>query len=386
MSSELSLILNVNNEQKQNEEEDDKNVNNEALNEVKGEEKECSLGLAVPMVADSLSQSITRDDAKKITEGRLKRLKTLSERAEDNLSKHEQDEKKRIIRLEKNRRAAAMSRRKKMYVKGLEDKNNLLQRYLSIAEMENAHLRALLHQHKMNGAMIPNVPLNHHTMPPFKVRANSEPPIPSNGVSSNDNTTTTTSIPGDTKLTKNTKEPSTKRRKLNDGSSLKQSPLNDAENSTDIILEPLSLETQSTNNSEHGQQVSKCQSLPIPTMAPRFMPFPHVMPPKPALIAPPRIIPFPTHSHPQPYALNVHQINTHHPNQSLLLPQINVDINKQSEHKEIEEQHHSDNGLDMPPPVEISEFPNFLGILSDDEDDMLINERVDECGSLIGFE
>merc|ERR1719445_1404915 len=92
--------------------------------------------LAVPMMADTLQRSVTRNDAKQITEGRLKRLKVLSQKAEDALSKPQQHEKKRIIRLEKNRRAAAMSRRKKkLYVKGLEDKNRLMQRHLAILEM-----------------------------------------------------------------------------------------------------------------------------------------------------------------------------------------------------------------------------------------------------------
>uniref|UniRef100_A0A7S0TEA9 BZIP domain-containing protein n=1 Tax=Elphidium margaritaceum TaxID=933848 RepID=A0A7S0TEA9_9EUKA len=101
--------------------------------------------LAVPMVAEMTQQSVTRNDAKVITHSRLRRLKELSKRPETALSKDQKDEKKRIIRLEKNRRAAAMSRRKKkMYVKNLEEKTQLMARHLAIIEMENAHLRAML--------------------------------------------------------------------------------------------------------------------------------------------------------------------------------------------------------------------------------------------------
>eukprot|EP01083_Nonionella_stella_P210244 761326_1 len=72
------------------------------------EEKECSKEstlsycsvlnkqrLAVPMVADTLQQSVTRNDAKVITETRLKRLKELSQRPEEQLSKNQKDEKKK---------------------------------------------------------------------------------------------------------------------------------------------------------------------------------------------------------------------------------------------------------------------------------------------------
>eukprot|EP01083_Nonionella_stella_P210242 761324_1 len=107
--------------------------------------------LAVPMVADILQKSVTRNDAKIITETRLKKLQALSQKPEEDLSTKEKTAKKRIIRLEKNRRAAAMSRRKKkMYVKGLEDKCSLMARHLAILEMENSHLRALLNNSNIN--------------------------------------------------------------------------------------------------------------------------------------------------------------------------------------------------------------------------------------------
>merc|ERR1712013_509834 len=82
--------------------------------------------LAVPMMYNTMDTSVSRHDAKIITEQRLARLKTLSEAKEDELSNEQSNEKHRIIRLEKNRRAAASSRRKKKnYVKNLEDNTKL---------------------------------------------------------------------------------------------------------------------------------------------------------------------------------------------------------------------------------------------------------------------
>merc|ERR1712241_77144 len=92
--------------------------------------------------------------------GRLKKLRALCQKADDTLSKPQKMEKKRIIRLEKNRRAAAMSRRKKkMFVKNLENKNKLMERHIAILEMENAQLRALLNHTQMPPGM-PRHPVN----------------------------------------------------------------------------------------------------------------------------------------------------------------------------------------------------------------------------------
>ncbi|ETO02992.1 hypothetical protein RFI_34418 [Reticulomyxa filosa] len=104
---------------------------------------------AAPMMIDVTTGCATniRSEAKVITQGRLTRLKELSERPEERLSTHQRNEKKRIIRLEKNRRAAAMSRRKKkMYIKNLEQRATLMAKHLAILEMENNQLRGIIHQ------------------------------------------------------------------------------------------------------------------------------------------------------------------------------------------------------------------------------------------------
>jgi len=101
--------------------------------------------LAVPMMYNTMDTSVSRHDAKIITEQRLARLKTLSESKEGELTNEQSNEKHRIIRLEKNRRAASSSRlKKKHYVKNMEDNAKLVARHISILEMENAHLRAML--------------------------------------------------------------------------------------------------------------------------------------------------------------------------------------------------------------------------------------------------
>merc|ERR1719410_739225 len=214
--------------------------------------------LAVPMVADTLHQSVTRNDAKQITDSRLKRLKVLSQRPEENLSKPQKDEKKRIIRLEKNRRAAAMSRRKKkMYVKNLENKNKLMERHIAILEMENAQLRALMnHQmpasnlqmHQMNGfkmqnSHFPAYKLPVSALPNFRdlTRANSAMSESTNNNSSNNSNTNTSSMnsiePMDV--------PSNKRRKLNDGTSANTSNSPSRDNMSDAdILEPLPINAE----------------------------------------------------------------------------------------------------------------------------------------------
>merc|ERR1719410_1885649 len=123
-----------------------------------------NIPLAVPMMAaNTTHSSVTRNDAKKITQSRLKRLRDLAQRPDETLSKNQKTEKKRIIRLEKNRRAAAMSRRKKkMYVKNLEENSKLMARHIAILELENAHLRSFINMPpqgpSMGGAMRPGFP------------------------------------------------------------------------------------------------------------------------------------------------------------------------------------------------------------------------------------
>jgi len=120
-------------------------ANTMAVNSVVGGQMTQNMPLAVPMMANTMHSSVTRNDAKIITESRLKRLRALSQKPDETLTNGQKDEKKRIVRLEKNRRAAAMSRRKKkVYVKNLEENSKLMARHIAILEMENSHLRAFL--------------------------------------------------------------------------------------------------------------------------------------------------------------------------------------------------------------------------------------------------
>ena len=99
--------------------------------------------LAVPMVADATQSSVTRNDAKEITTNRQRRLKVLQ--GLNTLSHAQEKEMKRIIRLEKNRLAAASSRQKRRnYVKKLEEKHELMCQRIARLEIENAHLIHLL--------------------------------------------------------------------------------------------------------------------------------------------------------------------------------------------------------------------------------------------------
>merc|ERR1712129_656866 len=166
--------------------------------------------LAVPMVADTLHQSVTRNDAKQITDSRLKRLKLLSQKPEDKLSKPQKDEKKRIIRLEKNRRAAAMSRRKKkMYVKNMEQKNKLMERHIAILEMENAQLRSMV-----NAGGMPRHPMQQQQQQmqfmQQRMQMGNQYRGPPSGMTSESTSGMNSMEPSEA--------PSIKRRKLNDGS------------------------------------------------------------------------------------------------------------------------------------------------------------------------
>eukprot|EP01083_Nonionella_stella_P055373 146095_1 len=294
--------------------------------------------LAVPMVATTLDKSVTRNDAKAITSTRLKRLKQLSQKPEETLSRDQKHEKKRIIRLEKNRRAAAMSRRKKkMYVKNLEDKCALMARHLAILEMENAQLRAVLNAQ------------SHHQMIPFKIPNMTHfqvPPSATTFSASSNNSDATNSMEPHTESTGS--EPSLKRRKLNNGTSYNTTATASCDNTSDhdISLEPLPI---------HGCDDAHKHNILVPPPPPlvhNFMPMQppnHLLPPNRASIHHPRVMPF----RPRPY---------HEPSK----------MKEQSDHED-----------DMPPEIDIPSLTvddveiTELPILDD-----IIDETVDECGSV----
>ena len=143
--------------------------------------------MTVPTISNVSEPSVTRHDAKQITENRLRRLKELDEQPESTLTTTELDEKKRIIRLEKNRRAAAMSRKKrKVYVQNLEKKVQSLENKVSVLEIENSHLRSILNVSQghlpflgmgmgMGMGMQFTMGTSHHHMPPSNIVP---PPFP----------------------------------------------------------------------------------------------------------------------------------------------------------------------------------------------------------------
>jgi len=86
-------------------------------------------------------------DRKTQTANRIRRLDILSRTgmAKGGLSTQEEEEKKRLLKLEKNRRAAQISReKKKRYILNLERRAAVMAKHLAALECENNQLRALL--------------------------------------------------------------------------------------------------------------------------------------------------------------------------------------------------------------------------------------------------
>jgi len=90
---------------------------------------------------------------------RLTKLERLIRKPEKDLTTLEKAEKKNILRLEKNRRAAAVSReRKKRYIRSLEERNVIMAKHLDALERENSKLRALLKQRNGSVTLPPRLP------------------------------------------------------------------------------------------------------------------------------------------------------------------------------------------------------------------------------------
>lgn len=105
-----------------------------------------SVPLAAPMIAEPTKASFTRDDVKKVTDERKKRLKILQDAKKSRgLSPSEQAEMTKIVQLEKNRHAAAMSRKKRSrYVKELEQKFAEAEKRIVQLQAENEQLRKVV--------------------------------------------------------------------------------------------------------------------------------------------------------------------------------------------------------------------------------------------------
>jgi len=81
---------------------------------------------------------------------RLSKLQNLIRMDENTMTKKQRSEKVRLMRLEKNRRAAAVSReRKKRYIRSLEERSLIMRKHLEALELENGQLRQLLGQNNI---------------------------------------------------------------------------------------------------------------------------------------------------------------------------------------------------------------------------------------------
>merc|ERR1719295_560419 len=386
-----------------------------------------SVPLAVPMMANTMHSSVTRNDAKMITETRLKRLRHLSQTSEDTLSKNQKDEKKRIIRLEKNRRAAAMSRRKrKIYVKNMEENSKLMARHIAILEMENAHLRAFMNLPPQGPPMRPGLPAMNpmYRMPQFQPGNMSQfmPPSASANVYSGSSIHTAS--------TTNSLEPLSgrKRQRWN------QNGNSDNDNDVDSLLKD-SKSTMVPNSMD----TAPLEPLPLPISGPSTAPpaiprmLPHVPMMQHSQMAPglgvyhsrmmgsPPQYPMVPQMPPMmaPRAHKLEQTQTTHPS-SMLSPEIGkldeimaeslkqqpVDENRmslatvgsitttncnvsadESERKSMEVEEHCNEYLDdMPPEITGPEGDLYpLSLLGDNEDMQVIEGTVDECGSVMEF-
>jgi hypothetical protein len=91
----------------------------------------------------------------------LSKLEKLIRMDESTMTEKDKSEKVRLMRLEKNRRAAAVSReRKKRYIRSLEERSLIMSKHLEALELENSQLRQLLSQ---NNIQKPN--LLHSALP-----------------------------------------------------------------------------------------------------------------------------------------------------------------------------------------------------------------------------
>jgi len=387
---------------------EDDDIHDDEEKESSEEGQSGSMPLAVPMMASTVHSSVTRNDAKMITETRLKRLRLLSQRSDEALSKGQKDEKKRIIRLEKNRRAAAMSRRKKkMYVKNLEENSKLMARHIAILEMENAHLKAFMSvsQHTPGQPMRAGpLPMHHmYQMPQFTGSNMQQFNMGSTASANGCSASLVHSAPS-----ANLQEPPTKRRKMNDTTS------------TSVSDQYSEIESLTEDNSKSIEPIP-LEPLPVPIPVgappaiPRMMPMmpPHLMPPSMGGIHPSQMM---TYAMPHSLAPHVMDSNaifrasapTNVPSQALL-PEIgklegivadkdseisdsNKDVKyrrdsaEECERKSVELDDDFSGYLDdMAPDILVSDNELCdLSILVDPQDITVIAETVDECGSVIG--
>jgi len=343
-----------------------------------------NIPLAVPMMAaNTTHSSVTRNDAKKITQSRLKRLRDLAQRPDDTLSKNQKNEKKRIIRLEKNRRAAAMSRRKKkMYVKNLEENSKLMARHIAILEMENAHLRAFMNLQPQGPSMRPGLPAMNpmYKMQQFAscnnmaqfVAPSAAPNVYSGPITQNCSST-------------NSLEPPTKRRKLNGKSDSDDvSEVEEKKCSIDTIPRPV--------NPGNAALLTPVMQRMLPMVPPQGI-HPHNMngypmaPPPPSMMIQNGMLP---NSAAPRVTQQTHEGVSTLPEIGKLEGIISDRVQKSSyidrrDSVDEYERKSLETDDDAPPDVQVThnDFCD-LSLLGDNEDEV-ISGTVDECGSVLDF-
>lgn len=123
------------------------------LTDLVGPKKEAFQNIPTELVGElkEMQQGVSRlaGTSKKLLEfgvsARLNKLDELSRVEEEKLTSSQLAEKRRLVRLEKNRRAASVSReRKRSYVRSLEERSLIMAKHLAVLETENSHLRQML--------------------------------------------------------------------------------------------------------------------------------------------------------------------------------------------------------------------------------------------------
>jgi len=130
------------------------------LTDLVGPKKEDFQNIPNELVGElkEMQQGVSRlaGTSKKLLEfgvsARLNKLDELSRVEEEKLTTSQLAEKRRLVRLEKNRRAASVSReRKRSYVRSLEERSLIMAKHLAALETENAHLRQMMRQQAQGG-------------------------------------------------------------------------------------------------------------------------------------------------------------------------------------------------------------------------------------------
>jgi len=130
------------------------------LTDLVGPKKEAFQNIPTELVGElkEMQQGVSRlaGTSKKLLEfgvsARLNKLDELSRVEEEKLTSSQLAEKRRLVRLEKNRRAASVSReRKRSYVRSLEERSLIMAKHLAALETENLHLRQMMRSYQNGG-------------------------------------------------------------------------------------------------------------------------------------------------------------------------------------------------------------------------------------------